>query len=66
MLSDSFYSSMWCEFWYSSVIITMTLHLILNLRKAEIKAEKSGTNDDAEGWKCLKSLANHTTETITK
>lgn len=49
MLSDSFYSLMWCEFWYSSVIIIMTLHLTLNLRKAEIKAETSGTNDDAEG-----------------
>lgn len=43
---------------------TAELSLILNWRKAKLKVEASETNDAADGWKGLKPLTNHSTETI--
>ena len=45
---------------------TAELSLILNWRKAKLKAEASETNDDADEWKWLRPLANHSTETMAK
>lgn len=62
MLSDSFYTSVQYELHTGAA----ELLVILNWRKAKLKAETSETNDNADGWKWLRPLANHCTETIAK